>query len=491
MLSPSQLHSTSAVGGSGDAVNVQRDGAIAGDQRISSVIHYKVELPPCFHGDGKDKDSFSLWKARLELAVRACPASRQSDLATILPTRLSGDALAFWLSLPSATQADYDTCISRLTDVFGGKQFLQHFQTFVNARQRLPKEPLEVFAAEITRLVFEAFPGYGQPAIAMERFRRFVAGLDPVLQVKCHEHGATTLEEALAVACKCERAQEALRLAQPQCVGVLPPASCSSSSQQAAHITAMVSSTPAPSGDVNPEILSAIKQLSAEVQTLRLSVTDWNHRRSSPASPGEFRQRQRSPESSSLRQGRAVSRFSPHASPHRRRQDAGSSQRFSSEGEGYTYRHQSPDPRGRRYTSSPPSSPCPGLRQPSNSRDNDWQQNPDYRRRDNSSPYRPYSSRDDYRRRQSPDYDRYGRSSPHDASSGRDDYQHQRSPDFRRHGGSSPLRPAQTESWGYPRGPSLRREYSPAGAKSRREPSHDRHHVSFNPEDRELQGNEW
>lgn len=70
-----------------------------------------------------------------------------------------------------------------------------------------------LFAAEITRLVLEAFPygDYGEAAIAMERFRRFVAGLDPTLQSKCHEHGASTLEEALAVACKCECAQEALK----------------------------------------------------------------------------------------------------------------------------------------------------------------------------------------------------------------------------------------------------------------------------------------
>lgn len=49
----------------------------------------------------------------------------------------------------------------------------------------------------------------------MERFRRFVAGLDPILQAKCHEHDAATLEDALAVACKWERAQEALKLLSP------------------------------------------------------------------------------------------------------------------------------------------------------------------------------------------------------------------------------------------------------------------------------------
>lgn len=172
--------------------------------RTTGLLHFKVDLPPCFHGDGRDKDSFSLWKARLELAVKACADAQRQDLAAILPTRLSGDALTYWLSLSPDIQQNYELCVAALNDVFGRKQFLLHFQTFVNARPRMPKEPLEVFAAEITRLVLEAFPNYGECAIAMERFRQFVAGLDPVLQAKCHEHGATSLEEALAIACKWE-----------------------------------------------------------------------------------------------------------------------------------------------------------------------------------------------------------------------------------------------------------------------------------------------
>lgn len=68
---------------------------------------------------------------------------------------------------------------------------------------------------EITRLVLEAFHNYGKPAITMESFRRFVAVLDPILQAKCHEHGAATQEDALAVACKWEHAQEALKLLHP------------------------------------------------------------------------------------------------------------------------------------------------------------------------------------------------------------------------------------------------------------------------------------
>ena len=189
-------------------------------------LHYSVELPPCFHGVGRDKESFSLLKVRLELAVKACADGRQLDIATILPTRLSGDALAYWLSLSPNVQQDYEGCTARQNDVFGRKEFLLHFQTFVNARQRLPREPLDVFAAEITRLVLEEFPNYGVAAIAMERFRRFVTGLDPALGAKYHEHGSTTLEEALAVACKWERAQEALKL-------LSPPVSSNATTQRA------------------------------------------------------------------------------------------------------------------------------------------------------------------------------------------------------------------------------------------------------------------
>lgn len=242
----------------------------------SRVLHYKIDLPPCFHRDGKDKDGFSLWRARFELAIKACTESGQRDRATLLPTRLSGDALAYWLSLPPAVQKDYDATVKKMNEVFGRKQFLLHFQTFVNARQRLPKEPLEVFAAEITRLVLEAFPNYGQAALDMERFRRFLAGLDPMLQLKCHEHGASSLEEALAIAAKWERAQEALRLAAPaQAPATAPYSQASLTENPSPSISAMVSSksVSGPS-EQQSQLKQAIEDLRADVRALRLEVTD-------------------------------------------------------------------------------------------------------------------------------------------------------------------------------------------------------------------------
>ncbi len=258
--------------------------------RTTRLLHFKVDLPPCFHGDGRDKDSFSLWKARLELAVKACANAQMQDLAAILPTRLSGDALAYWLSLSPDIQQNYELCVAALNDVFGRKQFLLHFQTF-----------------EITRLVLEAFPNYGQSAIAMERFRRFVAGLDPVIQAKCHEHGATSLEEALAIACKWERAQEVLRLAPlpplSQKTGLSPNSSTTLPSES---LAAMVSTQTTAHGDISSEVMTAVKQLTADVKALRIEVSQIKRQHASS------RQRDYSPE-----RGRGKYRYSPHSSPRR------------------------------------------------------------------------------------------------------------------------------------------------------------------------------
>ncbi|KAK7877977.1 hypothetical protein WMY93_031357, partial [Mugilogobius chulae] len=79
------------------------------------------------------------------------------------------------------------------------------------ARRRAPGESLDVFAADIGKLVQEAFPNYGTAAQKEEKFRRFLAGLDPCLRAKCQEQGATDLDEALVIAARCDMARETLR----------------------------------------------------------------------------------------------------------------------------------------------------------------------------------------------------------------------------------------------------------------------------------------
>lgn len=54
-------------------------GVTQGDT-TKAVVHYRVELPPYFHRDGRRT------KKNVELAVRACANGQQLDIARILPT---------------------------------------------------------------------------------------------------------------------------------------------------------------------------------------------------------------------------------------------------------------------------------------------------------------------------------------------------------------------------------------------------------------------
>ncbi|KAI3376856.1 hypothetical protein L3Q82_000102 [Scortum barcoo] len=62
------------------------------------------------------------------------------------------------------------------------------------------------------RLVEEAFPTYGQNAKEGEKFRRFIAGIEPYLHLRCHEHGVKTLDSALQFALQIETAHHASKV---------------------------------------------------------------------------------------------------------------------------------------------------------------------------------------------------------------------------------------------------------------------------------------
>lgn len=69
-----------------------------------------------------------------------------------------------------------------------------------------------MYSAVITCLVLEAFPDYDCTAQDGEKFRHFVAVLEPALQVKIHEQGVENIDEVLLVACRCERAHATMQL---------------------------------------------------------------------------------------------------------------------------------------------------------------------------------------------------------------------------------------------------------------------------------------
>lgn len=176
------------------------------------VRNVRVDLPPPFAGDGSQ--SFLGWVRQLEVAVQATVGSNidcDNELVRILPTRLSKSAFLLWDSLSERVKQDYSAVKEKLGGAFGQRQFMDRFRASLTARPRAAGESLEVYAADVSRLVAEAFPDYGVVARREEKFRRFLAGLDPALKAKCLEQGATDLEEALTIAERCENARDALQ----------------------------------------------------------------------------------------------------------------------------------------------------------------------------------------------------------------------------------------------------------------------------------------
>lgn len=177
---------------------------MAEDNVSTPHVQFRAVLPPDFTGDGSE--SFSQWARRFQVCCETSGMDKP-QLAKVLPSRLAGAAFSYWDSLSDDIKSNYDTTCLKMSAVFDQKQQLRTFQTYLNARPRLTTEPLEVYAGELTRLVRQAYPDYGESAIKGEILRRFTAGLDSALQAKLYEFGVTTLDDAIKVAGRCERAR--------------------------------------------------------------------------------------------------------------------------------------------------------------------------------------------------------------------------------------------------------------------------------------------
>ncbi|PIK40376.1 hypothetical protein BSL78_22777 [Apostichopus japonicus] len=203
--------------------NTIRSPLLGDTTEMMAPPHYdniRVELPPPFLGTGSE--DFSQWCRRFEIALQANNVSPQ-DVPRLLPSRLAGGAFCYWDSLSQGIKNDFSLVKEKLKDVFGQRQHKATFQAFINARPRYPAEAIQVYAAELTRLVADAFPDYDERAQQCEIFRRFLAGLDVALVQKCHEHGVTNLQEALRISMQAERAIEASRMHGSTPTMVIPP----------------------------------------------------------------------------------------------------------------------------------------------------------------------------------------------------------------------------------------------------------------------------
>ncbi len=146
-----------------------RDLSGASNVTSQAVQRFNGHFPPLFLGDGKE--DFLHWCRRFEVTVEASADFDNARFAKFLPTCLGGTAFTYWDSLPSDIKKDYKQVKEKIKAVFGKRAYLSTFQSYVNARTRLPGEALQVFAAEISHLVDEAFPTYEANAKNGEKFR--------------------------------------------------------------------------------------------------------------------------------------------------------------------------------------------------------------------------------------------------------------------------------------------------------------------------------
>lgn len=282
-----------------------------------------IPLPPPFLNDGRE--SFQLWARRYEVIQAARYKDSGVDLDTVLaaelPTRLPPELFIVWDNLPQETQVCYTETKRHLQNAFGHKDVIASFQTFPNAHHRLPNEAMEVYAADICRLVKEAFPDFEHNASEYMKMSRFIAGLDQELQVKCHERGVKTLTEAFEVASQAERARQAAKL--------MMPASSANVAIRDMGIVQSVNSVSETNIELRKTVqtlTTTVKDLSQDLAALKLKLEGRNdihhydrHMRT-PRSPSPYgRSPERSTNARNSGYGRSPSRYSysHHSSPER------------------------------------------------------------------------------------------------------------------------------------------------------------------------------
>lgn len=278
-----------------------------------------IPLPPPFLNDGRE--SFQLWARRYEVIQAARYKDSGVDMDTVLaaelPTRLPPELFIVWDNLPPETQVCYTETKRHLQNAFGQKDVIASFQTFPNARHRLPNEAMEVYAADVCRLVKEAFPDFEHNASEYMKMSRFIAGLDQELQVKCHERGVKGFTEAFEVASQAERARQAAKL--------MMPASSATVAIRDMGIVQSVNSVSETNTELRKtvqDLTATVKDLSQDLAALKLKLEGRNdihhYDRRPPRSPSPYRRSlERSADARRSGYGRSPSRYSHsyHSSP--------------------------------------------------------------------------------------------------------------------------------------------------------------------------------
>ena len=147
-----------------------------------AVVSY-VSVPKPF-----DTGDVCGWLTKFEICAKANKWTNETKTLK-LPTLLEGEALAVWLELSEAEQADYDTVKQRLCDKLAPLGFVS-LDRF-HQRKLRPGEPLSVFVHDSKKLLEQAMPGLTADAKKQLVLHQFLAGLPSTVSRQLRAAGET------------------------------------------------------------------------------------------------------------------------------------------------------------------------------------------------------------------------------------------------------------------------------------------------------------
>ena len=143
-----------------------------------------IAIPkPFSHGDVRE------WFQRFEICCKA-NAWDDAKKALKLPTLLEGEALAVWLELSEAEQADYKIAKEKMNSKLTPVAFVSMDE--FHKRKLRPGEPLSIFVQDVKRLLLQAMPDLDQGTRNQLLLHQVIAGLPVHVGRQLRAIGETT-----------------------------------------------------------------------------------------------------------------------------------------------------------------------------------------------------------------------------------------------------------------------------------------------------------
>ena len=227
---------------------------------------FSLTLPEVF--SGQPGEDIGEYLERLENSVRPLAPDEEAlytQLAALLPQRLTGAAYKVYKSFDQEMKEDFPAARERLCAIFHNQDFLRAFRDSLTARPRLAGENIDVYVADLTNLVTQAFPTYNDNQRTAEVLRRFLAGIDPLLRGRCKESNVDNLPDAIALCKNVERAQVDYRAAR----ALTPQYFDTPQDKLPTKTVATINEEPAPQSSTEKLLSTVLSKLNLLEQTMQ------------------------------------------------------------------------------------------------------------------------------------------------------------------------------------------------------------------------------